>query len=696
MKQSIRNNPRTPLLRQAALLSFVFFALALCSLVPTSGGAQNTPQQKDERGLGVRTEVAKPASPEEVKARAARPEIVLQTGYTIGGLTGMTFSPDGRLLATRVFNSSQVKLWDTATGRELRTVFGSSGAGFFGMLVGVSSLAFSPDGRTLALGGTDNSIKLLDVGSGRELRTIGAAPGAVLGVVAMAFSPDGRRLMSFGTGVTFWDVATGQQAGSLELTLGAGGGPVSVGFTLTPDGAQLAVVASDPKQPAKLAVKFIDLATAREARSVALPDDFRGMGSSHLAFTPDGRLVAAAQTFSSDAGTQIKFWDLSAKSKGRVLVPKVPTNKLVIPSFSPDGRVLSLAVGNTMRFWDTATGAELRSLEVPASSTQFTPELLIVSTAYSRDGRLLATGGSDMSFHLWETTGPRRTLTLAGHTNHAFDARFSPDGTRLYAGGKTVWDVSSGRGVRASASDPGVFIESLSPDGRLLARRTMRDNRIELYEAATRRRLHTLAPAEEGMPLVAVFSPDGRLIASANMPTNWTQAPPPTDEDEGDDDEETQKAMKEAMKKAQKDPSATMKAMQDAMAQTNNRGLGAGRGGQVRVWDTSSGLEVRTINTPGSGNPYALSFVRQVAFSADGPATLRPPRPACSACPRWAHSAEGRASLRSPSAPTGGCSQRAASMSKAASTCQRRWARRCPARAGVRARPPSPCPTRRR
>jgi len=142
MKNFVPVRQRTPSSLQTIFSAFVLSALALCSFFAVSGRAQ-----QDDRGLVVKTETAKPPSPEEAKARAARPEIVLQTGYTIGGMAGMTFSPDGRLLATRVFNSTQVKLWDTRTGHELRTVTGSTGVGYLGMLGGVSALAFSPDGR---------------------------------------------------------------------------------------------------------------------------------------------------------------------------------------------------------------------------------------------------------------------------------------------------------------------------------------------------------------------------------------------------------------------------------------------------------------------------------------------------------------------------------------------------------------------
>ncbi|MEN3009382.1 MAG: trypsin-like peptidase domain-containing protein, partial [Candidatus Bipolaricaulaceae bacterium] len=102
-------------------------------------------------------------------------------------VTSVAFSPDGRTVASasRLWNDNTIKLWDVATGKELRTLAGHTDA--------VSSVAFSPDGRTLASGWEDGTIKLWDVATGKELRTLA---GHTSGVNSVAFSPDGRTLAS--------------------------------------------------------------------------------------------------------------------------------------------------------------------------------------------------------------------------------------------------------------------------------------------------------------------------------------------------------------------------------------------------------------------------------------------------------------------------------------------------------------------
>src|SRR5258707_15720272 len=133
-----------------------------------------TPSPQDKRGLGIESNAATYSQSDRSKSKEAKPELVLQTGYSsFFGATRLVFSPDGRLLATGTFRSSTVKLWETATGRELRNL--SSGTQ---SAMGMSPfVAFSRDSHLVAAAAGNNSVKIWDVTSGRELQTLAGSQG---------------------------------------------------------------------------------------------------------------------------------------------------------------------------------------------------------------------------------------------------------------------------------------------------------------------------------------------------------------------------------------------------------------------------------------------------------------------------------------------------------------------------------------
>jgi WD40 repeat protein len=480
----------------------------LLLVLATTVSAQSPAPTPGKRDLGLQTNQQSNSQPNQTTSKEPKPELVLQTGYnSFYGATRLVFSPDGRLLATATFHTNTIKLWETATGRELRNL-ATGGQNTMNLS---PVFAFSPDSRLLAAAGGNNSIRVWDVTTGREVQTLTSAGGgfmSALGVSFVGFSSDGRKLVTISDSIRVWDTSSWRETTTIQTTSLSPGGFTggSGGVALNADGSQLARVDNDQ-------IQFIDLASGKDLRMVSLPDS--QMLDLELSFTSDGRLLAAGVH-----DKKLKVWDVNSKSE-RVQAPTL--KDFAVIRFSSDGRLVAVADNYLVRIWEAGTGKQLATINVPNSGVY--QENGGVFAAFTPDGKRLATSGFGTQTYLWDVDTGKQVQQLKGRTNMAYDVAFSEDGTQLTSGGRTRWDLRTGQGRRLSSSTTDKQMGLPSADGKLIAMFAPNSSTVTVYDANNGKTLQTLTRAnfDGGVERVR-FGRDGRSLAVIYTAAQGVQA----------------------------------------------------------------------------------------------------------------------------------------------------------------------------
>ncbi|MFB2767930.1 AAA-like domain-containing protein [Pelatocladus sp. BLCC-F211] len=430
-------------------------------------------------------------------------------------VSSVIFSPDGKTLVS-ASDDHTVKLWNLQ-GKELATLKGHSDS--------VYSVAFSPDGKILASASNDATVKLWNL-QGKELATL---KGHSDRVYSVAFSPDGKTLASASrdTTVKLWNLQQHKVTATFKVQSNAVA-VYSVAFS--PDGKTIASASASGT------VKLWNL----QGKELAT---FKGHSNAvwSVAFSPDGKTLASA----SDDDT-VKLWNL----QGQVLTTFKEHNGGVIDvAFSPDGKTLASANwDNTVKLWNlqgqvlatfkehndgvidvafSPDGKTLASASRDATVKLWNLQGKVLTTlkghnasvnyvAFSPDGKILASASSDTTVKLWNFQG-KVLATLKGHNDSVYSVAFSPDGKTLASASSDatvkLWNLQGKVLTTFKGHNKAIWNVTFSPDGKTIASASG-DNTVKLWDLQGKQ-LATFKAHSKSVLSVA-FSPDGKTIASAS------------------------------------------------------------------------------------------------------------------------------------------------------------------------------------
>jgi WD40 repeat protein len=299
----------------------------------------------------------------------------------------VAFSPDGNKVASGSKDKT-IKLWNVSTGKPLQTLSDHRDK--------VQSVAFSPNGAILASGSEDNTIKLWDIETGKLIRTLKGDDDRLSSlsidkkVFSVAFSPDGHTLASgnWDKSITLWDVDTGKVLHFIKGRTkrfwgliddhGEGHEDLVNSVAFSPDGNTLASGGFDD------AIKLWDVSSGK------LLTTFKGHSNFVLSvtFSPDGNMLA-----SSSYDKTIKLWEVSS---GRVLQTLIGHKDAVTSvAFRSDGQIIaSASFDKTIKLWEVSSGKLLRTLRGHSD--------YVNTVVFSPDGKILASASGDDTVKLWQ------------------------------------------------------------------------------------------------------------------------------------------------------------------------------------------------------------------------------------------------------------------------------------------------------
>jgi WD40 repeat protein len=430
---------------------------------------------------------------------AANPQIA--TIVDGAGLLGqVAFSPDGKVLAVSDSNGA-ADLWDIATLARLGTI------------PDAYAMAFSPDGKLLAATGSNGIVRLWNVATRTQVGTFGTPEVSYENTQAPAvFSPDGQTLaVGVDGALELWNIPARREVRSLgELSSPYGNVPVA----FMPGAQILLNYDGTPWLWDLVTNKLSHIATMFPVPAATDVLPFSLNGRTLLGVGRDGAF---------------SLWDAATGRDLGALPADYDADDTDVFAFSPDGR--ELAIGNssdgTVRLWDVTTRKRI-------GVTINTKAGRVFGLAFSPAGRTLATSNGDGTVRLWDVATDPRVIRAPRNSHPLAEVAFDPDGKTLMTadtfGAARAWDVATGQQTSATpAVDTGFHFDgpgggnesqikemAYSPNGKELA--VARNGTVQLWDVAANGRPATLLGSHTFVHWLdsLAFSPDSQTLAIAD------------------------------------------------------------------------------------------------------------------------------------------------------------------------------------
>lgn len=436
-------------------------------------------------------------------------------------ITFLALTSDGKHLVTAT-HDSVLRLWDRDTGKEIRRFVppddtNQKGRAFVHLYMqGLTRAALSQDGKMLAVALPGNVVRTWDVDSGKAIHEINSPAN---GVSAMAFTPNGKMLAIRGATdrvCYLYEAANGKEIRKLKPAhpsgMGGnigGGADNGTGLAFSPDGKLIALPELEyVNKVVSGSVTLFEVETGKEIRRIEPPNH----GIAAIAFSPDNKTLV----FNTLSTIHVK--DVDTGKEIRQIKGFFGTNQIV---FAPDGQTIAIkGRDQSVRLYETKTGNLLRTIgEVPANARNFVtssngaPRTDVV---YTSDSKTLILGGHQVPRFFEVASGKETTRPGGGHGGAVSALTISADGSTIVSRGAEgafrAWDVRTRKEVRQFAESTGTSSVAFSPDGKLVAL-GHNDGTIRLLDVADGKE-KSQWKAHEGTIASIVFTANGKSIAT--------------------------------------------------------------------------------------------------------------------------------------------------------------------------------------